>query len=147
MPGFRSGALDVWGVTISADHPRKLLYLTGGEANRVLYVYNPLNETWKTGPLTVYDGGWGAAMEYVQSTETLYQIDGRNATNTTQGTAALKRRIGDVDCDGVVRIDDLFEVLGAWGPCGDPINECPADVNLDGKVDIDDLFEVLSNWG
>ena len=50
---------------------------------------------------------------------------------------------GDVNCDGVVDIDDVFEVLANWGECED----CPADVNGDGVVDIDDLFEVLANWG
>jgi Ca2+-binding EF-hand superfamily protein len=52
---------------------------------------------------------------------------------------------GDVNGDGVVDIDDIFDVLAAWGPCDDPSN-CPADVNGDGTVDIDDLFEVLANW-
>ena len=49
----------------------------------------------------------------------------------------------DVNGDGVVDIDDVFAVLGAWGPCSD----CPEDVNGDGGVDIDDLFEILANWG
>lgn len=49
----------------------------------------------------------------------------------------------DANGDDDVDIDDLFDVLAAWGSCGD----CPADVNLDGLVDIDDVFEVLGNWG
>ncbi|UCD73816.1 MAG: hypothetical protein JSV91_08445 [Phycisphaerales bacterium] len=49
----------------------------------------------------------------------------------------------DVNGDGVVDIDDVFAILGAWGPCDD----CPEDVNDDGTVDIDDLFEVLGAWG
>ena len=48
----------------------------------------------------------------------------------------------DVNDDGVVNIDDVFAVLGAWGDCPG----CPEDVNEDGVVDIDDLFEVLANW-
>ena len=48
----------------------------------------------------------------------------------------------DVNNDGVVDIDDLFEVLGHWG-------EGPGqwDVNDDGTVDIDDIFAVLAAWG
>jgi subtilisin family serine protease len=48
----------------------------------------------------------------------------------------------DVNDDGVVNIDDVFAILGAWGPC----DACPEDVNDDGVVNIDDLFEVLANW-
>ncbi|UCD75647.1 MAG: M28 family peptidase [Phycisphaerales bacterium] len=49
----------------------------------------------------------------------------------------------DVNGTDVVDIDDLFQVLGAWGTCDD----CPEDVNDDGVVDIDDIFAVLGNWG
>ncbi|UCD75648.1 MAG: M28 family peptidase [Phycisphaerales bacterium] len=49
----------------------------------------------------------------------------------------------DVNDDDVVDIDDIFQVLGAWGACDD----CPEDINDDGIVDIDDIFEVLGNWG
>ena len=49
----------------------------------------------------------------------------------------------DVDGSGAVDIDDLFQVLGAWGTCDD----CPEDINDDGIVDIDDIFAVLADWG
>ncbi|UCD74429.1 MAG: hypothetical protein JSV91_11635 [Phycisphaerales bacterium] len=49
----------------------------------------------------------------------------------------------DVNTDGIVNIDDLFQVLGAWGTCDD----CPEDVNDDGLVDIDDIFDILAAWG
>lgn len=49
----------------------------------------------------------------------------------------------DVNGDGWVDIDDLFAVLGGWGPC----DGCPEDVNYDGVVDIDDVFEILAAWG
>ena len=49
----------------------------------------------------------------------------------------------DVNIDGVVDIDDLFQVLGAWGAC----SGCPEDFNNDNVVDIDDLFFVLAEWG
>jgi hypothetical protein len=50
---------------------------------------------------------------------------------------------GDVNCDGVVNVDDLFAVLNAWGVC----DGCPEDLNDDGFVNVDDLFVVLNNWG
>ncbi|UCD75654.1 MAG: hypothetical protein JSV91_01810, partial [Phycisphaerales bacterium] len=49
----------------------------------------------------------------------------------------------DVNDDEVVDIDDLFQVLGAWGPC----DACPEDINDSGVVDIDDIFAVLGAWG
>ncbi|UCD76137.1 MAG: hypothetical protein JSV91_04285 [Phycisphaerales bacterium] len=49
----------------------------------------------------------------------------------------------DVNGDGKVDIDDLFQVLGAWGTC----DNCPEDINDDSKVDIDDIFAVLGAWG
>jgi hypothetical protein len=62
-------------------------------------------------------------------------------------------RPGDVTGDGVVNIDDLFAVIGAWGQCPPPPPACPADVappgppQGNGWVNIDDLFFVLNNWG
>ncbi|UCD74871.1 MAG: hypothetical protein JSV91_13925 [Phycisphaerales bacterium] len=53
---------------------------------------------------------------------------------------------GDVNGDGIVDIDDVFDILAQWGPCPRPPDDCPADVDGSGEVDIDDLFEVLANW-
>lgn len=49
----------------------------------------------------------------------------------------------DVNADEEVNIDDLFQVLSAWGPC----YQCPEDINEDAVVDIDDVFAVLAAWG
>ena len=49
----------------------------------------------------------------------------------------------DLNFDGKVNIDDLFQILGAWGTC----DGCPEDLNFDGKVNIDDLFFILGHWG
>lgn len=51
--------------------------------------------------------------------------------------------VEDVDQSGTVDIDDLFDVLAAWGPCAG----CPEDVNFDGVVNIDDVFGILAAWG
>jgi hypothetical protein len=50
---------------------------------------------------------------------------------------------GDLTGDGVVDPDDLFLLLGAWGPCAG----CPEDLTGDGIVDPDDLFQLLGAWG
>jgi hypothetical protein len=54
---------------------------------------------------------------------------------------------GDVNCDGAVDVDDLIEVILAWGACPSPPIICPADVDGSGVVDVDDLIAVVLNWG
>jgi hypothetical protein len=49
----------------------------------------------------------------------------------------------DIDGNGFVDVDDLFAVLGDWGPC----DGCAADIDGNGFVDVDDLFAVLGDWG
>lgn len=46
----------------------------------------------------------------------------------------------DINGDGVVDVDDLLEVIAAWGPCE---SACPADVVSDGIVDVEDLLVVV----
>jgi hypothetical protein len=58
------------------------------------------------------------------------------------------RRIGDVDAGGAVNIDDLLDVINAWGACKPGC--CSADVapvGGDAIVNIDDLLAVINNWG
>lgn len=50
---------------------------------------------------------------------------------------------GDVSLDGIVGIEDLLQVLAAWGQT----MPHPADVDDSGQVDIGDLLLVLSDWG
>lgn len=52
----------------------------------------------------------------------------------------------DLDGSGTVDSEDLFILLAAWGPCGNP-NDCPEDLNSDGVVNAEDLFELLGAWG
>ena len=49
----------------------------------------------------------------------------------------------DLSGDGVVDTDDLFALLGAWGPCPG----CPEDLSGDDVIDTDDLFAMLGAWG
>jgi hypothetical protein len=52
---------------------------------------------------------------------------------------------GDVNGDGVVDVQDLVDVILAWGPC-DPPEDCYGDLNGDGVVDVQDLVMVILNW-
>jgi hypothetical protein len=54
--------------------------------------------------------------------------------------------------NGFVNIDDLFGVIGAWGPCPQPCPpRCRGDIvpypNGNCVVNIDDLFAVIAQWG
>ncbi len=51
----------------------------------------------------------------------------------------------DLDGDGSVGINDLLDLLGAWGRCpGKP--GCPGDLGCDGSVGITDLLALLAAW-
>ncbi len=51
--------------------------------------------------------------------------------------------LGDVDSNGAVDVDDLIEILVAWG---DP-NPGAADLDGNGVVNAADLIQVLDGWG
>ena len=56
-------------------------------------------------------------------------------------------RAGDANCDGVVDLRDLLEVLSHWNEMpGDPA-PCDADLDDDGEVGFGDILVVISNWG
>ena len=48
--------------------------------------------------------------------------------------------LGDLDGTGVVDIEDLLIIMGAWGTDD-------ADVNGDGTPDINDLLMLMGSWG
>ncbi len=55
--------------------------------------------------------------------------------------------VGDINGDGVVGSTDLILLLGAWGPCDDCGDCCPADLDGDCTVGTGDLIILLGNWG
>jgi hypothetical protein len=145
VPGFRSGAIDIWGVALTADPQRNLLFVLGGEANKQVYVFDVTTQTWSVAPTAVYDGGWGDGLEYVSESEILYQIDGRNALGSPQGTAAMSADPADINGDGAVDVLDLLIVLAEWGPCANCDN-CPADIDDDCEVGVTDLLALIAAW-
>jgi len=54
---------------------------------------------------------------------------------------------GDIDCNNKVNVHDLLTLLGSWGPCPPPPDDCDADLDGDGEVNAFDLLVLLGNWG
>jgi hypothetical protein len=63
-------------------------------------------------------------------------------TLTFTGDPCAASCAGDTNGDQVVDVDDLTNIILAWGTA-DP----SADVTLDGQVDVDDLTAVILGWG
>ena len=52
----------------------------------------------------------------------------------------------DTNADGIVDVNDILTVIGAWGDCV-PDSDCPADVDGDGTVNVNDVLLVIGEWG
>lgn len=69
-----------------------------------------------------------------------------NNTEVAVRLTPVAARVGDVNCDQAVNVDDLLGVINAWGDC--PKGQaCQADLNQDGIVNSIDLLTVLADWG
>jgi hypothetical protein len=53
----------------------------------------------------------------------------------------------DVDGNGSVGVQDMVNVVLAWGDCPRPPAPCPEDVDGDGAVGVGDLVSVVLAWG
>lgn len=51
----------------------------------------------------------------------------------------------DLNCDGLIDVEDLIQLLAAWGPC-EAHTACPADLSGDGHVHVADLLLLLNAW-
>jgi hypothetical protein len=58
---------------------------------------------------------------------------------------------GDVSGAGVVNVEDLLAVIGAWGACPASPAACPADIAPqpcgNDAVNVSDLLAVIGSWG
>jgi hypothetical protein len=91
----------------------------------------------QTGPEALDDGVIAFRVLFTDSTTAIY----RGLVATAPPAPA------DVDGDGVVGVEDVRSVVGAWGACPPPPDACPADVDGDGSVGMRDLLLVLAAWG
>ncbi len=53
----------------------------------------------------------------------------------------------DLNCDGVVNVLDLVEMLLSFGPCDDAAAFCRADLDGDGVVGASDIVELILSFG
>ena len=57
-------------------------------------------------------------------------------------TICVTECVSDVYGDGTVDVNDLLQVIAAWGnPGGDE------DINIDGTVDVNDILVLIAGWG
>ncbi|MHC4347755.1 MAG: dockerin type I domain-containing protein, partial [Planctomycetota bacterium] len=71
---------------------------------------------------------------------------GWDVVQDADSVTLLVIKLGDIDGDGSVNIDDFLAMLAAWGPCPAPPDPCPADLDGDGSVGITDFLILLANW-
>ncbi len=69
--------------------------------------------------------------------------DGDGTPISDLGAYELQPCPGDIDGDGSVGINDLLDLLAAWGP--NPGH--PADLDGDGAVGTNDILVLLEGWG
>ena len=50
---------------------------------------------------------------------------------------------GDLDCDGLVGLQDVIRLLSGWGAC----DLCGADLDDDAIIGFQDLVALLAAWG
>lgn len=70
-----------------------------------------------------------------------------SASGSYEAKFSICFNVADLNIDGVVNIDDLLSVIGAWGPCSSPAGECLADITADDVVNVDDLLTLINSWG
>lgn len=83
--------------------------------------------------------------DYVNDISAGWTILGNGHLNAHNVAVVLKPQMpimGDTDCDAIVNVDDLLNVISGWGPC----LGCNQDLNGDQTVNIDDLLLVITNW-
>lgn len=143
---------DVWFAYEAEASGQVMVSLRNTRFDTVMAVYEGDCPTAPGFLIACNDGGCGPQSELLfnasQGFSYLIRVGGAGGAQgegvvLIHGLQELNGCPQDLTWDGFVNIDDLFELLGAWGPCDD----CYADLNRDGIVDINDLFEILGAWG
>ena len=106
---------------------------------KVLYKGHPIAAVAATNP--------HVAEEVLSLIEVEYEVTPLSGDLNGSGIPDECEAAGDLDGDGVVGINDLLLLLGAWGPSGEPCPPaCTGDLGGDCLVGIEDFLELLGNW-
>jgi hypothetical protein len=76
-------------------------------------------------------------------TDGAWQYSGWNIDDVQLTTTTSSGIDGDVNCDGVVNVTDVLDVVSNWGPCE---GVCAQDIVPDGTINVSDLLQVIGNW-
>jgi murein tripeptide amidase MpaA len=77
------------------------------------------------------------------TTDTSWRYSGWNIDDVQLLAMSNTAVQGDVNCDGVVDVSDLLNIISNWGFC-DGI--CGSDIVPDGTINVSDLLQVIGNW-
>jgi hypothetical protein len=124
------------------------------EGAALLYERQP-DGLWEPSAMFLPEPPWPHSFGWAVAISGNHTLVGAPLENGQQGAAYFHKidALGDLDCDGVVDVFDLIELINQWGPCPDPEflytdwMSCPADLNGDSVVDGADLLILLANWG
>jgi len=158
--GFVGGNVNA--LTVYNDGTGDALYATGAFTTSGVTTVNRLakwNGTTWTMVGTGLNNGTGFALATFDDGdgEALY-IGGSFTSANSILTNRVVRYVGcptdvygDLNGDGIVDVQDLLAVIGAWGACG---GTCPpaclgdiAPIGGDCSVNVQDLLAVIANWG
>jgi uncharacterized membrane protein len=109
---------------------------------------------WRDGEMSSLAGMLttpGMIPEFANALNNSGQIAGTGLT--TPGSAIVAFRLtpalpaipGNTNCDELVNVDDIINVILQWDAEG-PVGGRPADVNRDNRIDVDDLIAVIMNF-
>ena len=130
--------------------------LVGARAHQDLtgaaYLFRRFADGWREVAKITSDDGeaegqFGGALAL---TEDLAVVGATQETDDVEEAGAayvFRLRPADINCDDMVGFADLLELLGSWGECPKPPDECRADLDGDGSVGFTDLLALLNDWG
>ncbi|MDP7008360.1 MAG: M14 family zinc carboxypeptidase [Phycisphaerales bacterium] len=77
------------------------------------------------------------------TTDTSWRYSGWNIDDVRLVTSVESGIVGDVNCDGVVNVEDILLVVASWGPCNEV---CAEDIVPDFNIGVEDILLVIANW-
>ncbi|MBT6269012.1 MAG: hypothetical protein HOI88_01500 [Phycisphaerae bacterium] len=120
------------------------------------------NGAWTTvwsNTLTIEDNSWqtvlydlseivseGSSLQIrwtMGETDGAWRYSGWNIDDVQLLSTANSAIQGDVNCDGLVNVTDVLDVVSNWGAC---VGVCNEDIVPDGTIGVGDLLTVIGNW-